>query len=315
MCGSWERVKDNEMNRTKILSLICGVTLLAAGCAADVQAPEVGVTSQELTLAECTEQRDACFAVWGLLGILTCNAQYTTCAATADDGLPAEVSAAIAAATACQADRDACILDAQSPLDLAVCGEAHAICVADIVDVQLPTIVGDTAACVDTGVACILDSGSAGDLVGCAEGLSNCAIDAASNVIDDVAPGVTDVIDATLACNEDGAACILSATTPAELTECGEQQALCIAGVLDTVLPVPASDALSCTEEAADCTIEARSFADLGACADGLASCTADLVSGVVDCSAQFTQCLFANPLFGFFTCPGEYQTCLAGDD
>lgn len=312
------------MTNLKTLALACTLFLALGGCAADVAGtPDVAVSQAGLTLAECADARDACFATRGLFGILTCNAEYTLCAATADSGLPSAVTSAAAAAADCVTDLDDCVLAAQTPSELAQCAEDQAICVADIVNVDLPTIVGDTSACVDDGLDCIQSAQSVSNLAACGDDLATCATDAATaaaqaaaaaaqNIASQIVPEVTAAVDGALMCTDDATACITAATTPTALTACAQAQTECVADVLGVDLPsLPATDVVECAEDAAECTLDAQSLSDLGACADDLVSCADDLASGVVDCNAQYTQCLFQNPLFGLFTCAAQLRSCL----
>jgi hypothetical protein len=299
----------------KNLSLAFAAAVLAvlAGCTATTTQPDVGVSSEALTLAQCSTQRDACFAKNGLFGLLTCNAQYTTCSATATNGLPAQVVDAAAAAAECTTDLDDCVLAATKPSDLAVCAEAQAACAADVLeitlpelDLSLPPVVSGTTDCADAALACVQDAATVADLTACAEELTGCTLE-----VVDQGGAISDVVECTLSLDD----CVAAASTPTALTACGEEQALCVAAALEVELPaVPVSDVVNCAEEAADCTLGAESISDVLGCTEDLVACGEAVldstgVPAAVDCNAQWTVCMFTNP-FGFKKCGDALRIC-----
>ncbi len=299
--------------------VLCFATFMAlqVGCAANVAVDEEpGLTTQAMTLAQCADQRDACIDDMGLLGLIFCNMDYTLCTATADNGLPAEVIQAASDVAQCTAELDDCVFAAETPTQLALCAEAEAQCVADILDVQLPTIVSGTAACVDGAVECINEAQSVTDLTGCGETMAICAVDEAAGVVipDEVAETVENVLACTAALDD----CILTASTPSELTACAEQEALCVSESLGVELPeVPVSEVVGCAETAADCTLETESVSDLLGCTDGLIDCAQAVadsleVPEIIDCNVAWTTCMFQNP-FAFIQCANELRECQQG--
>lgn len=300
--------------KAQSISLIALACAALAGCSTAVdESQEIGVTSSALTLAECGTQRDACVRQFGFLGALTiCPTQYTTCTLTASNGLPAVVTDAVADAANCTDTFESCVVAATTPSALTACAEDEAICVASILDVELPTVVTGTAECVDGGVDCINAAKTASDLVACGENLTECAAD---QVVTVIPQEVVDVVDDVTTCTTDLNACIQAATTPSQVTLCTEASAVCVAGSLDVTLPsVPVSSVVECTEDAADCTLAAESISDVTACADALLECTADVVAAldvppVLDCGQVWTACMVRNP-FGFFTCAAERRAC-----
>lgn len=300
--------------KAQTLSLIALACAALAGCSAAVDdSQEIGVTSQALTLAECGTQRDACVRQFGFIGALTvCPTQYTTCTLTASNGLPAEVTNAVSDAANCTDTFESCVVAATTPTALTACAEAEAICVAGILDVQLPEIVTGTTQCVDGGVDCINAATSVSDLTACGETLADCAIAEATAVIPQE---VIDVVDEVTSCTADLNACIQAATSPSQVTACTETEAACVAGSLNVTLPnVPVSEVLECTEAAADCAVAVESLSDVAACTDALLECNADVVAAldappVLDCGQVWTACMMRNP-FGFFTCAAERRAC-----
>ncbi len=294
---------------------VCLVAILLSGigCSAAVtDEPAVGLSSQALTLAECAAERDECMDRAGLLGLVFCNADYTLCAATADNGLPAQVVDAAAGAAECTAQLDDCVLAASSPSELTACAEAEALCVAEVLDVQLPAIVSGTTACVDGSLECIEEATSVNDLTGCGETLVDCAIEQAGSVIpDEVTEVIGDVVSCTSALDD----CILAASSPSELSACAEQEALCVAESLGVELPeIPVSEVVGCAETAADCTLQSESVSDILGCTNGLIDCGQAVVDAlevpqIVDCNVAWTNCMFRNPL-AFIQCSRELREC-----
>lgn len=293
------------------LNVLLTAALLAvlSGCAAQVAEDEntVATGASAVTLAECATQRDACFAQYPLFGLLTCPLQYNQCVLTADNGIPAQVTAAIADAAACADEARTCRQSAESAADLLICTEGAALCVGSIVGVDLPNVVEGTLACVDGAVECITASESLNDLAGCGETLTQCAVDEAVSLLP---PAVTEIVEDVLTCEQELATCTLSASAPSELAACAEANVACVAGSLNVDLPVPpVSDALECAESAASCALASESLSDLGGCGDDLIACAASLVQEQLTCEQQWTACLNANP-FNFFGCAAEFATC-----
>ena len=161
------------MNASRLFAIVVATASLV-GCTANTTEPtseEVANSAQALTLAQCATQRDTCFSANPLFGLLTCPAQYAQCTLTASNGLPAEVSAAIADTTQCAATGVDCVAAASTPAQLLDCTAAEAACVANVVDVHLPSVVQGTASCVDTSVSCIKAAKTAADLTACANAL------------------------------------------------------------------------------------------------------------------------------------------------
>lgn len=293
---------------------VMAVGAVMSGCAAG--APEtdsIGVSEASLTTQECGTQRDTCVRQFGFLGALTiCPTQYTTCMATASNGLPAAVTDAVSDAADCTDTFATCTASATSPSQLAGCAEAQAQCVAGILDVEIPSVVTGTTECVEGGVDCINAADSVGDLTACGETLVDCAADQVVSVIpEEVTEVIEEVTDCTLALN----ACVQAATTPSQITACGEQEAVCVAGSLNVELPnVPVSEVVECTESAADCALAVESLSDVAECVEGLQSCAADVVASletppVLDCGKVWTACMTRNP-FNFLGCAAERRAC-----
>ena len=321
----------------KNLVTIFSACLIAVlnGCAVQTaDEREVALNGQALTTDECDADRNDCVDGLNLItlgvGIIACNADHIVCLQSADDGLPAEVTAAVVAAVDCTSELDECVFDAQTPSELTACAEGEVVCVAGVLDVvDLPTIVDDTSACADSAVECINAATSVSELTACAEGLGGCAVEAADAAIDDIPLGdivgdITDLpanvqvtVDEVTACAGDLTACISAASSPSQLTACSETSAECVATTLDVDLPnvVPVTDVVECAETASECTLEVSSLSDVGACADALISCAEAVVDAInvpapVNCNAQWTSCMFSNP-FGFAMCAQELQDCL----
>lgn len=290
----------------------------ASGCAAApvggddalLEDSEVQSVEQAVTLAECATQRDTCFRNNPFFGFFTCPLQYTQCAATASNGLPAQVAAAINDAQACARTNASCLGNAETAAERLACTQQNAQCVAEIVDANLPPVVEGTLECVDGAIACIRASETANDLAGCAETLEDCAIDV---VVDVLPPEVGEAVGDIAACNDALAACIGKATSPAQLAACNQTQIRCVASALGVTLPnIPVAEGLQCAEDAAECTLDARSVADVRACAADLVECNQSLVNGPnrpQTCEQKWTECLVRNP-FNFFQCAADLATC-----
>jgi len=295
-----------------VLAFAAAVSGCAATAVPDHEQLEVQSATEALTLQECATQRDTCFQNNPFFGFFTCPLQYTQCAATASNGLPAQVSNAISDAAACARANTACLRNAENPGEVLECGVENAECVAEIVDANLPQVVTGTVECVDGAIDCIQASESVSDLAGCADTLEDCAVDV---VVDALPPEVATAVEAVAACNAALASCIDDATTPAGLAACEQTQIRCVASSLGVTLPqVPVAEALQCAEDAAVCTLESRSVADVRACAADLVECNQSVVNGPnrpQTCDQKWTECLVRNP-FGFFLCAAEYQTCTA---
>jgi hypothetical protein len=299
------------MKATFFASMIAGLMLLAASCAAPVEDSAAGAavtqTSEALTLQECATQRDMCFRRYPIFGLFTCPAQYAQCTATASNGIPAQVTAAISDATECARDAASCRGDANTPAALLACTTEEAACVGAIIDAQIPEVVTGTAECLESAVGCITGSDSVSDLNTCATTLETCAInEVLSNIPPEVGVVVEDVAACTLALGD----CTDAAATPSELTACSEDYVVCVGDGLGVDLPnVPVSEAMACAEDAASCTLDSSSLADIGACADGYVDCTTALVQQQLTCEQRFNQCLAQNP-FNFLVCGAQLLTC-----
>jgi hypothetical protein len=301
-----------KLHYLAVLAFAAAVSGCAASPVLDHEELEVQSAVEALTLAECAAQRDTCFQNNPFFGFFTCPLQYTQCAATASNGLPAQVSNAIADAAACARANTACLRNAENSGEVLECGVANAECVAEIVDANLPPVVTGTVECVDGAVDCIQASETLSDLAGCAETLEDCAVDV---VTDALPPEVVTAIEDIGECNSALASCVDAATSPAALAACNQTQIRCVAGSLGVTLPeVPVAEALQCAEDAAECTLDARSPADVRACAADLVECNQSVVNGPdrpQTCEQKWTECLVRNP-FNFFQCAADYDTCVA---
>ncbi|MFM2416692.1 MAG: hypothetical protein RL385_1415 [Pseudomonadota bacterium] len=291
------------------------VSSLVGGCAATEEDNVSGDTitqQQELTLSECSAQRDTCFSKNPLFGFFTCPAQYAQCTATASNGLPAEVGAAIADANACTKAAIDCAGGATAPLAAAVCAEKEAQCVAAIVDVTLPGIVQGTAGCVDSSVACIKAAKKASDLGACGQSYASCAVEQATAVIP---PEVGKVVTGVNKCRLTLDSCIAGAETASDIAKCSGQGASCVAGTLNITLPnVPVSEVVHCAETASECAIKASSVRDVTACTTALAACNAEVVGSIdvppqLSCQQKWTACMAKNP-FDFLKCSANLTSC-----
>jgi hypothetical protein len=297
------------MNAKLLATALVG--LLTASCAAPsaevVEERPVVSTAEALTLAECAAQRDTCFQRYPFFGLFTCPAQYTQCVATASNGIPAQVTAAIGDVADCVAQGIDCRGDANDAGDLLVCTTEEAECVAAIVGAQIPSVVTGTAECIDGAVDCVNASESVSDLAGCAETLEQCAVE---EVIEGLPPQVGEVVEDVAECTIRLDNCNAEANSASDLSACAEDYIVCVGDGLGVTLEVPpVSDAIACAEEAAECTFEARTLGALGDCADGYVECTIDLVEEQLTCEQQFNSCMSENP-FGFIFCSLELWTC-----
>lgn len=288
------------------------VGLLAASCAAptsDIATEEQAVQSNvdALTLAECAAQRTSCYQMYPFFGLFTCPAQYTQCVATASNGIPAQVTAAIADARDCVEQAIDCRGDADSAADLLVCTAEEAECVGAIIDAAIPDVVTGTAECVQGAVECIEEAESVSDLAACAETLEQCAVE---EVVAGLPPAVGEVVEDVADCAIDLEACTSDSSSPSELTACSEDYIRCTGEALGVTLEVPpVSEALACAEDAADCTFDADSLGDLDECGDGYLECLSDLAEEQLTCEQQFNQCMAGNP-FAFIFCSIQLLGC-----
>jgi len=305
-------------NRSIVCLIGLAFLLFYGGCTSEVTDDgSIGVAKQHLTIEQCQAELDACLDESGLIGLVTCNLDYTLCIATSEEGLPAAVADAIDEAQACRADLDECVRAAETPMDLAGCAEDQAVCVAGILDIEIPEVVTGAVECADDGVECINSAETLADLQACGETMTACAVENATSVLPDP---VGDAINAVTACNLALDDCIRAATAPSELAACGEAQAQCVGAGLGVDVPdLPGSEIASCNEESVACTMDARSVSDLTACAEGLRAC----VTGVVDipdlpdpvqCQLDWVRCLVENPL-GFIPCAQELRSCLRPEE
>jgi len=296
-------------------TLAVALALVAAGCVAAPAQDEASVQAlhEALTLQECATQRDTCFSNNPFFGFFTCPLQYTQCVATADNGLPAQVSSAITAAAACARAETSCLRNATNTAQRLACTQTAAECVADIVDARLPQVVSGTLECVDGTLTCIRASETANDLAGCADTLEECAL---TQVVSVLPPAVGEVVEDVGECLMMLDDCIEAADSPADLAACNQAQVRCIAGSLDVPLPqIPVAEALQCAETAAECTLEARSIDEVQECAADLVTCNARLTDPEAEltCEQRWTQCLLRNP-FAFFQCSADLTACRNDD-
>ena len=269
-------------------------------------APEINAAGAALTLEECAEQRDNCLSENPLFGLFTCSIQYTQCRTTAEDGLPAQVIAAVADARECRQEGSECRRDAESGGGLLACTAEQAECVATIVDVPLPAIVEGTAACVDSAVDCIVASESTGELRGCGETLADCAVEEAVSVLPEP---VRETVEEVGRCRNVLASCTSEASTASGLAQCAVYNVRCVADGLGVTLPdPPVAEGLQCAEEATSCALDAASLSDLRECRNGLLECSADVVREELTCEQKWTACI--NETLNFFGCTRELATC-----
>jgi hypothetical protein len=302
------------MNKTTLSAFAVFTSLI--GCAAPDQEPSqsddlTAGAQQDLTVSECGTQRDACFRKNPLFGLFTCPAQYTQCVATASNGIPGEVTAAIADAADCTSTYTQCV--AKNPGGVAGCTAAQADCVATIVGVELPAVVDGTAGCVDDAVSCIDGSKRVSDLTNCAKDLSSCAVEQAASL---VPPEVGEVIDGANQCRLDLNACVAAAETPVAIAQCTEDSATCVAQTLHVTLPnVPLDEVGDCADSATQCALDARKLSDITTCATNLTACAGKVIgdtTGVpkpLTCEQKWTACVAKNP-FGFFSCGADLASC-----
>ncbi len=291
-------------------------TSLLIGCAGNVDgqglSERTSASAQSLTLTQCASQRDSCLASNPLFGWFTCPAQYTKCAATASNGLPAQVNQAISDAAACTSADLECTNAATTAAGAVACATTEAECVASIVQVQLPSIVTGTATCVDDSVKCINAAEEVTDLTTCANNLESCAVTQVQTV---VPAQVGQAIGAVSSCQTTLNSCIAAATTPAGVTQCSETGATCVASGLGVTLPdVSVTAVVQCAETAASCVLNASSINAVTECTTTLTSCAASAVGTTgappaMTCEQKWTACLAANPL-NFLTCDLQLLTC-----
>jgi hypothetical protein len=290
--------------------------LLHVGCAASVDGPgsseRTNTSAQSLTVTQCASQRDSCLTSNPLFGWFACPAQYTLCAATASNGLPAQVNQAISDAASCTSADLECTNAATSAAAVAECATTNAECVGAILQVHLPSIVTGTATCVSDSVKCINAAEKVSDLTTCANNLQSCAVTQVQAV---VPAQVGQVIGTVNSCETALNGCISDATTPAAVTECSQTGATCVAGALGVTLPdvsIPA--VVRCAETAGKCALDASSIDSITGCATTLNSCVANAVGQdgappVVTCEQKWTACLAKNPL-DFLTCDVQLLGC-----
>lgn len=309
---------------------------LASGCAMQTtDERSVAVSGQALTIAECNDLQNECIDdIPTFLGLTLdafavgeCNTELALCVSDAQAGVPAEVAEAVGGALDCAAAFDSCALavPAGDAAAAVACFEDEANCVAGVLEIELPTIVGGTTGCVDDAVTCINDATDVSDLGGCGDGLGECAIDEANQVVADATDLVDDVlptdvaatVDAVTDCTDDFTACALAAQPgTGDAAACVAAQAECVSGSLGVDLPdVPVTDVLECTDNATDCILASETLEDIGECVDSLVACGEEVVAAidappVVNCASQFNQCLVSNP-FRFFMCAQEQRACI----
>ena len=203
------------------------VVLLAAGCAAPVadEAPVTSTTAEALTLAECATQRDDCFRKYPFFGLFTCPAQYAQCTATASNGIPAQVTAAIGDAAECASEARSCRGAAEDAADLLVCTREEAECVGAIIDASIPDVVTGTAECVEDAVECIGAAKSVSALASCAAELEACSVD---ELVEVLPPAVGEVVGDVAECTQHLDACNSDSSSPSELTACAEAYIVCV---------------------------------------------------------------------------------------
>jgi hypothetical protein len=298
------------------LAVVFAGTSLLIGCAANVDgqgsSEKTSTSAQSLTLTQCASQRDSCLSSNPLFGWFTCPAQYTQCAATASNGLPAQVNQAISDAAACTSADLECTNAATTPAGVAECATTEAECVATIVQAHLPTIVTGTSTCVADSVKCINAAEEVTDLTTCANNLESCAVTQVQMV---VPAQVGQVIGTVSSCQTTLTSCIAAATTPAGVTQCSETGATCVAGGLGVTLPdVSVTGVVQCAQTAATCVLDASSVNAVTECTTTLTSCAASAVGDAgappaMTCEQKWTACLAANPL-NFLTCDLQLVTC-----
>ncbi|HEY6880193.1 MAG TPA: hypothetical protein VI299_19350 [Polyangiales bacterium] len=300
------------MNKSSLSAFAVVVSSLV-GCAASDQEPaqgeQLGSSVSELTVADCDKQLDKCLKDYPVFGVFTCPAQHAQCALSAEDGVPAQVAAAVASVASCRMEADKCI--AATPTGAAGCRATQAECVAAVVGVELPAIVDGTAACVDGVTKCIDGASRTETLAECANNYSKCAIDQASTVLP--AP-VGQVVGDTNACRIALDSCIAVAETPDAINKCAGENATCIGKALGVLIPKPVKQAVACADKAGECAVAARSVADVTKCQDDLRLCNADIVGSVevppqLSCEQKWTACMARTP-FGFISCGAELAKC-----
>ena len=289
------------------------VVVIAAmtGCASPELASEsespTALASGALTLDQCQQQLDTCYARNALFGLFTCPGQYAQCLVTASDGIPAQVQSAVSDASDCARRAVDCRRGIETPEDALECTTQEAECVADIVGAQLPPVVTGTAECVESAVDCIQGSETARDLAGCGDTLRDCAVDQAVTVLP---PEVVDVVTSINQCRDDVRDCTRAAENAADVTECSQDQIQCVAGSFGvTLVQPPVAEAVHCAETGAQCALDARRASDVRECAAEFTQCNAQLVREQLTCQQKWTACLAKNP-FAFFDCAADLAIC-----
>jgi hypothetical protein len=308
------------MNKST-LSIFAVVCTSVVGCAAPDQEPTesestIESTSLKLTVEECATQQDTCFRKNPFFGLFTCPLQYTQCTAGAEDGIPVRVASAISDLADCNKEAADCI--AENIGGAAGCAAARAQCVADVVDVKLPTIVEGTAECIDNTVECVDAAKEVESLADCATDLNSCAVE---QVVDSLPKPVTDAIKGANECRIDFEECLAGvestgAAGAAAIAECTGDNTKCVAGILGVTLPdVPVEDVAECAADAADCALDVETPEDVVECATNLSTCAGEVIEDIEDvpeeltCEQKWTACVAKSP-FGIFTCGIELAGC-----
>ncbi|HKU38181.1 MAG TPA: hypothetical protein VJR89_08540, partial [Polyangiales bacterium] len=236
----------------------------AAGCAAadKPERADVQSSANAITLEECADQRDACLRRNPPIGLLICPIQYEQCVATASDGIPAVVTAAVRDTAMCAQTAVRCRVGAEAAEGALQCTQKEADCIADIIDANLPPIVTGTADCIDSAVGCVDDAKSAADLAKCRTTLEACARDEAISALP---PEVGDAVKKVNACVSAVNTCTGDASSAGELSGCAQEEAECVAKALGATPPPRADAAVDCAEGAVNCTLDAREAADVRA--------------------------------------------------
>lgn len=283
----------------------------------DVPLPDVPLSGA----VECAESATECVADARSLEDLTaCTTDLAECTTDAVVDIVDEVPViggplgdAIGQTEDCLSEALTCTTAAQSPAELIDCQQGQVECLAGVVGVELPNPF-DAVDCADSAAQCVLEARSLSELQDCAEDLSVCG----GGFIEDTVGGLPlpgelgDAVNDLTGCAVDLQSCVVSAESPDDLLACEDANVTCVGGTLGVDLP-SGSDAIECVEAGTECVFEASSLAELDACRQELTTCAGDLVptTGVplVDCTAQFTQCLAVNP-FALFDCAEEARIC-----
>jgi hypothetical protein len=291
----------------RLYALALVVLAATVSCAApmkDDAAP--AVSAETLTLQDCATNQNTCFAQNPLFGIFTCPAQYAQCVATATNGIPAQVAAAISDARDCRTQAAACRAKATTATAQLSCTTDEANCVAAIVNAHLPQVVTGEEDCVTSAEDCLLGALKPSDVATCGQNLESCSVD---NVVSALPPEVGTVIRDIDTCASTLASCTRAATTASALTQCTQDNISCVAGSLGvTLVQPPVADAVHCAETATSCTQHATSAADVRACAQSFVQCNGGIVAQQLTCAEKWTRCV--NTTFNFLGCTIELSTC-----